>query len=99
MRNIKVVAERICQDVIISWTDPEINSELIDHYIIELEPTTCNGVNTCAHKLQAMSFNLSNVEYGTTYVVSISACSCVECGPKATHEFYSSDLLTKAGMV
>lgn len=96
-----IAVERICQDIIISWDDPEVNSmlALVDHYIIELEPITCNEVNMCTFKLQARSFNLSKLEYGIKYAVSISACSCVECGPKTTYEFYSSDLLTIAGMV
>lgn len=93
VQNVMATAERVCQDIIISWNDSEISSAHIDHYCIELER------NACIFESQAKSFNLSKLEYGISYNVSISACSCVQCGPKTTYYFDSSDLLTEAGIV
>ena len=98
MTNVTVAVEKVCQDIIISWSDPEINSALIDHYTVEIEPITCNRVNACIFNLQATSFNLSKLEYGINYTVSISACSCVECGPKLNLFFDSSHFITEAGI-
>lgn len=98
MTNVKVAVEKVCQDINISWSDPEINSALIDRYAVEIEPITCNRVNACIFDLQTTSFTLSKLEYGIKYTVSISACSCVECGPKQNIVFDSSHFLTEAGI-
>ena len=77
--NIKTVpSQKSSCDISISWDKPDTGS-LVDHYVISMEPQTnqcgMQGCDVSTNQLQ-----LTGLENGVNYDISVSACNCFACG-------------------
>ena len=94
VKNIHSI-QNTCQYTLISWDEPETTPHIVQ-YMVVLEPSTiCTETNKCI--APTTNFNLTNLNYGVSYTLSISACSCDGCGVNTLYNFVS-DGLTKTGI-
>lgn len=94
VKNISNV-QNTCQYTLISWNEPETTSTIVRHYMVVVESSTiCNEINKCISP--TTNFNLTKLNYGVNYTISVSACSCDGCGTDTLYH-YTFDGLTKKG--